>query len=137
MRKFMKSKKGFSLVELLIVVVIMGILAAIAIPKFINLKDDAQTKTCRSQMSALDSAVLAHCFQNNINSDATGVLVAADGTTQLTPTELAAILAATTSDQKSFPTAADVPTCPSGGTYSLGGTGNVTCTTHGTAKGGT
>ena len=34
MRKLMNSKKGFTLVELMIVVVIMGILVAVAIPGF-------------------------------------------------------------------------------------------------------
>ena len=46
MFKFMKSKKGFSLVELMIVVVIMAILVAVAVPIYNAVTANARTKTC-------------------------------------------------------------------------------------------
>ncbi len=46
MFKFLKTKKGFSLVELMIVVVIMAILVAVAIPIFNSVTGDAREKTC-------------------------------------------------------------------------------------------
>ena len=46
MFKFMKSKKGFSLVELMIVVVIMAILVAVAVPIFNSVTGNARQKTC-------------------------------------------------------------------------------------------
>ena len=46
MFKFMKSKKGFSLVELMIVVVIMAILVAVAVPIFNSVTGKAREKTC-------------------------------------------------------------------------------------------
>ena len=46
MFKFMKSKKGFSLVELMIVVVIMAILVAVAVPIFNSVTGNAREKTC-------------------------------------------------------------------------------------------
>lgn len=46
MVKFMKSKKGFSLVELMIVVVIMAILVAVAVPIFNSVTGKAREKTC-------------------------------------------------------------------------------------------
>ena len=46
MFKFMKSKKGFSLVELMIVVVIMAILVAVAVPIYNAVTANARKKTC-------------------------------------------------------------------------------------------
>lgn len=42
MKKFLKNKKGFTLIELIIVVAILAVLAAIAIPKFSSFKDSAE-----------------------------------------------------------------------------------------------
>ena len=63
MFKFLKSKKGFSLVELMIVVVIMAILVAVAVPIFNSVTGSAREKTCidnqRQIMTSISNLYMA------------------------------------------------------------------------------
>ena len=52
----MKKNAGFTLIELVIVIIVLGILAATAVPKFINLQDDAKASAMKGVEAALNSA---------------------------------------------------------------------------------
>ncbi len=52
----MKRNAGFTLIELIIVIVILGILAVTAAPKFINLQGDARSSTVTAMKGAVEAA---------------------------------------------------------------------------------
>ena len=51
-----QAQRGFTLIELVMVIVILGVLAAVAIPKFVDLKGDAQLAASSAVAGALSSA---------------------------------------------------------------------------------
>jgi len=63
--RFHRKSKGFTLIELMIVVAIIGILAAIAIPRFANLIDRAREARTQGNLGAIRSAMAIHYGTND------------------------------------------------------------------------
>ena len=98
-RRVRWSRKGFTLVEIMIVVLIIGILLAIAVPNFIKARETSRTKSCIANLKQIDAATEQWAMDNKASQGATVPLANLIGA------------GSTTTYMK------NTPTCPSGGTY--------------------
>jgi type IV pilus assembly protein PilA len=68
MNKLLKSTKGFTLVEIMIVVVIIGLLAAMAIPAFQKVRQSSQDKAVLNNARQLSAASDQYFLENGVSS---------------------------------------------------------------------
>jgi prepilin-type N-terminal cleavage/methylation domain-containing protein len=76
-----RSKKGFTLVEIMIVVLIIGILMAIAVPNFINARTNSRVQSAISNLKEIESAKEQFAMANGLVSGG-----AVNDATDLVPT---------------------------------------------------
>lgn len=79
----MKRQQGFTLIELIIVIVVLGILAVTAAPQFINFSSDARESTVKGAQASIQGAmqlVYARSLVNGTEDDATATVTTEGGT---------------------------------------------------------
>jgi MSHA pilin protein MshA len=99
---WLKNKGGWTLVELIIVIIILGLISAVAIPAYLDLTTSAKINACQASQAAIKSAVLLYYAKHS------GAL----------PDSL----------RNNMFVNATKPTCPSGGTITYAKTSDSTFT---------
>lgn len=109
----LNKQSGFTLVEIMIVVAIIALLAAVAIPNFVKSRRETRLTACKNNMRVIDNAIQQYLLANDMSDDQYGTVTLADIT-----------------GQGNYMVSA--PKCPAagGGSYSIDGSG-VQCPSSG------
>jgi prepilin-type N-terminal cleavage/methylation domain-containing protein len=106
-------RRAFTLVEIMIVVLIIGILLAIAVPNFVRAREASRAKACTANLKQIDSAKEQWAMDNRVSAGSAGPALS--------------VLVGSTSYIKS------TPECPSSGSYTVDNIGtNPACSVGGT-----
>ena len=103
----MTKKRGFTLVEIMIVVAIIGIIIAIAIPSFIRARETSRARACQENLAKIDGAKEQYALDENLG--------------QGDPVAMADLVGPTLYIKRE-------PECPAGGAYTVDAVGtDPTC----------
>jgi len=114
LRKMRRGEKGFTLIEIMIVVLIIGILLAIAVPNFIKARETSRAKSCIANLKQIDAAKEQWAMDNKKTT----------GDVPAWPGDLVGSANYIKGSE---------PSCPSGGVYTCGAIGtDPVCSIGGT-----
>lgn len=101
-----RQSDGFTLVEIITVVLVLGVIAALAVPVFGSALESERARQCESNRLMIDSAATSFLVYGDLYTLPRNV-------SELVPAHLKS-----------------VPACPGGGTYNFGTDGEIDCSVH-------
>ncbi len=107
----MRNRRAFTLVEIMIVVLIIGILLAVAVPQWVGARERTRVRACLRNLTEIDNAKARWAMENSLAG--TAVPTESD----IAPSFLKGVM----------------PLCPAGGTYTINQVDSEpNCSVHGT-----
>jgi len=103
-----RDQRGFSLIELVLTIVIIGILATVAVARYINLTDASKKAACITNQLTLESAETMYYSENYVRFGTAGY-------------------ASNLADLSPYLVSNSVPQCPNGYTYRILSQGRIEC----------